>query len=177
MIYIQKSIIVLSGLPFSGKSTIGKALAAKYEIPFLDIDKTRHEIAPDGQWLGPEKEREVMMAAYTRNHEKASHVIESGKAVILAATYSRESYHEMLRKLAQKHQVPLKVFLLNIPNALVPLRLQERLRQGSPSNIITIDSYDEVKDRYMPFQGEELIRIDTSQSVEEVLNAISRAIT
>lgn len=171
---VEKSIIVLAGLPFTGKTTLGQKMSEVYGIPFFDIDEARHEImpTPDNRWHGPEEEREIMMAAYIHNHEKAGEALKSGCAVILAATYSRNSYHEMLRELAQKHNVGFWVFLLEIPDSLVPSRLQERLRQASSSNIVTIESYDEVKSRYKPFEGEELVHVDTSQSIQLALDTI-----
>jgi predicted kinase len=50
-------LIVLGGLPGTGKTTIGKALAAKHNAAYLRIDVIEHVLRshmPPGQTLGPE---------------------------------------------------------------------------------------------------------------------------
>lgn len=168
----EKSIIVLAGLPLSGKSTVGEKLSATLDIPLFDIDQTRQEIAPGGEWLGPKKEKEIMLASYKRNHKKASKALGHHKIVILSATYSRESYHGMIRLLADEHEASLYFFLLQAPDEVVLPRLEKRLAEGSLSNITSAKAYREVKDRYTPFQGKELTAINTDQSIDETFATI-----
>jgi predicted kinase len=117
-----------------------------------------------------------MLASYRLNHEKAASIPSSGKTVILAATYSRESYHDKLRELSITHHVPLKFFLLQIPDEVVKTRLEERILHGSSSNIVSLETYQEVKDRYVTFHGNELIFIDASRPLGKTIEEISTEI-
>jgi adenylylsulfate kinase-like enzyme len=45
-LHFQKSIIALVGLPLSGKSTLGKELAKRSNLVFLDVDQVRQQLHP-----------------------------------------------------------------------------------------------------------------------------------
>lgn len=114
-----------------------------------------------------------MLASYMKNHEKAEEMLALGKAVILAATYSREIYHQMLRELSIKHRAPLYVMLLQVPDEVIETRMQDRIAKGSTSNIVNMESYAEVRDRYRQFEGSELVAINTAGSLNDTLESIS----
>lgn len=176
MIELPRSLIVLAGLPFTGKTTIGRELEHLTNATFLDIDVARQEIAPGNGWHGPDQEKAIMRAAYEHNHQKAAQLLQIGKSVILAATYSRPDYHKLLRELAEQQSVPLKFFLLHIPDALVQVRLSDRQKTGSPSNITSLESYREVANRYQPFPDRNA-DIDTSAPLESVLADIEAVVS
>jgi predicted kinase len=166
MIRLKRCIIVLVGLSFAGKSTLLKKLARTTNLVPLDVDRTRQECYPGRKWLGQEGEKEVMLISYTRNHQKAQAALEAGKPVLLAATYSREIYHEMLRDLGTKTDAPILVFFLTFPESLVTERIEKRLKIGSDSNLISYEAYQLLKNRYQLIQGVNLRQIDTSQPID-----------
>lgn len=171
-----KSLVVLAGLPLSGKTTIGKLLSEKYKIPFLDIDETRAEFDNSGIWHGAEKEREIMLEAYTQNHNKAGIHLVAGKPVIIAATYSRSSYHDMLKELSKNHAVDCYFFLLEASEESVKVRLEHRKKHGAKSNINTLESYKEVRDRYQPYKYESTNIISTDMDIEKSLLAVEQVL-
>lgn len=170
MIHIEKRVIALVGLPLSGKTSLGKELSHQTDAVFLDVDEARQEIAPGGEWLGPNQEREIMLEAYKRNHERALAVLRTGKAAILAATYSRPVYHEMLRDLASGEGVSLSVFLLEPSDRSVTKRLKARQVEGSNSNITSMEGYLEVKGRYQP--PAESSVLDASKPIGEMAELV-----
>jgi predicted kinase len=120
-----------------------------------------------------------MLAAYKRNHERAGTILKNGKAAIVAATYSRPTYHEMLRQLALEEDVPLTVFLLGrLDNDAISERLGKRKRQGDRSNITSMEGYNEAKNRYQA-PTENVIMFDANQTldqlVEVTLNTLDRS--
>ena len=172
---IKKSITAIAGLPSSGKSTVGEQLSNIIDATFLDVDDARQAVASGNAWLGPEKEREIMLAAYEHNHRQALKLLETGEAVILAATYSRPIYHQMLRELSLTADVPLLVFLLQIDDRVATRRLEQRKEQKSKSNVTTLESYQEVKHRYIPFP--EAIVLDSSTPIEKTSQFILDGLT
>lgn len=173
---VTPNVIVLAGLPFSGKTTVGNELAKRYGFAFFDIDVSRKEIDSRSGWHGADAEREIMLAAYERNHEKAAAALNAGQTAVLAATYSRPEYHEMVREVSRQYAAPLSVFLLYVGDQLVQQRMQQRIADGSDSNILDLASYAEVRDRYKAFEGDELVRIDTADSLENVLTTIGQRV-
>ncbi len=153
MIQLEKRIIALTGLPLTGKTTLGERLVQKTDALFFDVDRARQELKRGNDWLGSDREREIMLEAYQFNHEKAEAALKTGRAVILAATYSRPTYHEMLERLSSDEHVPLDVFLLALPQEEAEIRIAKRVAEGSDSNIRSLEGYLEVRDRYEGFPG------------------------
>jgi predicted kinase len=170
MINLEKQIVVLAGLPLSGKTSLGEKLAQESNAVFLDIDEARQKLVPGKEWLGPEMERAIMLQAYEYNHQRARSVLQSGHAAIVAATYSRPAYHDMITTVATLEQVPLHFFLLKLPDESVASRIEQRRLQGSNSNITSLESYTEVKDRYQPPSAH--TSLDASQPVEQLATAV-----
>lgn len=170
-LHMEPSLIVLAGLPLSGKTELGQAIVGSTDAAFFDIDKTRQEISPGNEWLGPEKEKEIMLAAYKRNHEKAEETLTVGKAVILAATYSRDTYHEMAQEVAAKAGVALYFFVLKVSEMEVEKRIEVRKQSGADSNITDIESYVEVRDRYSQPPNAETIdgTLPVDENVQKVI--------
>jgi len=177
----MKCIIALVGTSFSGKTTIGKELAKKTNLILLDIDKTREKIDSSKKWLGPEQEKRIMLKCYKKNHEKAKKLLGENKSVILAATYSRDYYHEMLKKLAKKTKASLIIFYLKIPDIkeaeVVKQRMQKRIKQGDKSNVNSMKAYLEQKNRYLLIQDVDLKEINTTLFLSKNIDQIFRALS
>jgi predicted kinase len=178
MIHLERRVVAISGLSLSGKTSLGQALAEKTDAVFLDVDKARQEISGGTQWLGPEKEYEIMLKTYACNHERASKALRDGKATIIAATYSRPVYHEMLKQLALRERAPLSIlFLEELSRDAVSERMIKRIREGGRSNIISMEGYSELRNRYQPPTGKNVITFDANQTLtqltEAALNALS----
>lgn len=176
---MSQYIILLCGLSFSGKTTLGKALEEELTIPFLDIDAARQELSAGTEWLGPDKEKEIMAEAYRLNHEKARLILLSGKSVIIGATYSRPEYHASVTELAKSSKVNLFAFYLSIPENQVIARLELRIRNEGNSNIKTIDAYEEQKRRYQRITNARLLEGTTPLRVlvEEIRDIVDPALS
>jgi predicted kinase len=108
------TILVLSGLPLSGKTTLGKKLSEKMDWHFIDVDYCRRVGTGDTErhidinpWASGErrarKESEDMRIAYSIMHEAVRANIALGRSVICAATYSRTSSRKNLLEIATSH--------------------------------------------------------------------------
>lgn len=171
MIVFEKCIVVLAGLPLTGKSTLGKELSEQSNLVYFDVEIARREIERSGSWLGQEKEKQIMLSAYKRNHQWAKTKLSEGQPVVLAATYSRLEYHQMLSQLSQEASVPLKFFLLVCPESVLLERLKSR-PMDSTSNIRTYEQFYSVKERYQRFQEIEASEIDTSLPIKKCVEKV-----
>jgi predicted kinase len=174
---IKPSIIALTGLSVSGKSTLGAALAKDSNTVWLDVDTARKKIDAKSGWRGPEQEKEIMLRAYARNHALAKRCLGEGKPIALCATYSRKTYHDMLRQLRDSSGVPLFVYLLELSDEVAEGRLAQRRKEKSLSNVTTREAYLEQKHRYIPFPGGELTVLDGSRPVLEQAERVFEEIT
>ncbi len=169
----RKCIVVLMGLPLTGKSTLGHRLADMSNFTYLDVDEMRQELSPGQDRRSDQEERQIMLASYQRKFNLAVPLLEKGDPVVLGATYSRPEYEAWLRGFAQQTDSPVIVFRLHAPKRVLQLRLSRR-PADSPSVIRTEEELDLVIRRYAPsLTG---ARISTKRSVEASLARILKVL-
>lgn len=166
-------IVVLAGFPRVGKSTLANALVNRTNLVHCDVDRARYQKHPP-ETPPPrgteEEEKERMAQAYRRNHQQAKEALLRNQPVILNATYSRRSYHELLEQLARETGNQIVFFLLEAPDEVIRQRI-ETGQQSSVSNIVTFDQFTAVRDRYEPYH-DGVIRIDTSLPIDTCVKTI-----
>ena len=92
----MSQLIVLTGPPCSGKSTLAGQLAAILGASVLDIDQIREIVIPNSRQS--QEDRDI---AYRCMHLVAEKLLGVGaNTVILTATYSRRNPRQWLRSLA-----------------------------------------------------------------------------
>src|ERR1041384_8449904 len=92
----MSQLIVLTGPPCSGKSTLAEQLAAIFGALVLDIDQIREIVIPNSRQS--QEDRDI---AYRCMHLISQKLLEVGaERVILTATYSRRTPRQWLRSLA-----------------------------------------------------------------------------
>ncbi len=146
----QPFILVVAGAPLHGKTTLATEMAARSNLVRLDVDEARAKLFPNaaGKMLSEEQERDIMLASYEAVHEQAQSIVGQGKPVVIAAAYTRSTYHEMLRDVVKKAGVPLKFILLECTEEEALARLTRRNGQGSLSNVTNPDQYRAIRARY-----------------------------
>ena len=125
MNFLKTTHIALVGLPGCGKSTIGRNLARRWDIPFVDVDVAIEEqigctirefFAKQGEAMFREVEQEVLADLLSRPEKM---VIATGGGAVLKAenrqqlimnaqvVYLSSSPHELARRLQRDTQRPL----------------------------------------------------------------------
>lgn len=125
MTVLKKFHIALVGLPGSGKSTIGRYLAKRWSMPFVDVDVAIEEhigctirdfFAKEGEARFRDVEQEVLAELLTRPEKT---VIATGGGAVLKAenrqelaghaqvVYLSASPHEIAKRLQRDTQRPL----------------------------------------------------------------------
>lgn len=177
----ERCIVALVGIPLAGKTTLGKELARRSNLEFLDVNAARLEIFLGGatRLLIDRQEQFVMIHAYQRNHELARNLLLKNQPVAIEATYSREIYHEMLKELAKITKSPLRVFFLDAPSdEEIAQRVRKRQEENLPTTVVkTAVVALEIKNRYQLITGVYMERLDPNQPLEEkvekVLNCLA----
>lgn len=172
---MQKQIVMVCGLPLTGKSTIGKKLKRRLAVPFVDIDVVRHKLFQQPQAeMRPIEDHFQMRTSYGHLFLLAYRLIKKGHSCIITATFSRELYHEGIRVLSEATNTPIKAIYCWAPDEVIKQRIGLREeRQDSFSTCRTFKHYKSDVDRYQcpPF---EMLRVDTSQPLEENIQEIIR---
>jgi adenylylsulfate kinase len=147
---ISQTLIVMAGLPGTGKSTIAQALAQSLAAVVLDKDRIRAALFPATEIEYSTEQDDFCMRIML---QVAGHLLErTHKWVILdGRTFSRRYQIEEVRGFAQKLGVPCRVIECVCSDRSVRERLQRDLDEGRhPATNRTYEMYLEVKARFEP---------------------------
>ncbi len=125
-------LIVISGLPGSGKSTVAVAVGAARRAPVLSVDPIESALLR----AGIERSFETGLAAYLVAEACADAFLGGGLDVVVDAVSGVEPARTMWRALAVRHGVPLRVVVCVLDRAEALRRLTDRSRGlavGEPS--------------------------------------------
>jgi predicted kinase len=126
-------LVVLSGLPGTGKSTIADAIARAWQMPVLAVDAIESAILR----AGVARSFETGLAAYLIAETLADRYLSSGVDPVIDAVNSMDEGRDMWRGLARRHRTELRVIeCLLADERIHQERLSRRDRElalGEPS--------------------------------------------
>lgn len=160
-------VLVMSGLPGTGKSTIAHACGRALGVPVLAVDR-----AEAAMWrAGIDREQPTGVAAYAVVEAFADGVLAGGLPVVVDAVNAVEPARAQWRDLARRHGVPMHVVEVVCSDpALHRTRLESRDRSDLPG--ITEPSWADVVAReHTPWTDERLV-IDTVEPLADCVRAV-----
>lgn len=161
---IMKNIlIIVAGLPGSGKSTFAKALSDKINASYFNTDIIRKTENIEGY---NEKDKKKVYDLMVQK-------IESGKNLILDGTfYLREIRSQFLKKSAEKEMNPIFIEV-KADEELIKKRISQK-REWSDADF---NVYLRMKNEYEPIEEDHLlldsVKYGTEEMVEKALKYIS----
>jgi len=114
-------IVAFSGPPCSGKSTLGRLLAASRNMVHLEMDTFRVRILPNAAHT-----REDRRVAYCAMHFAAELLASRGHSVIVNASYSHEADRQDLEAVAVAANVALFLIECTVTVEVAVARSRER---------------------------------------------------
>jgi len=99
-------LVVLAGLPGSGKSTVATALGRELRAPVLPVDAAEAAMWRAG--IDPSQRYEVGLAAYAVVHAFAAEMLDAGMTVVVDAANLVEPARAGWRELTVHRDVPLR---------------------------------------------------------------------
>lgn len=173
MFGLKLCVVVVLGMPLTGKSALAEALARETNLVNVDVDEVRQFLFPnpDRILFPPEVETPVMVSSYTYVVAKARWLVERlDTPVCLTGTFSRP---EFKRPLQEEYSdgcggyIPFRFFLLTAPDEEIERRIEKRQREESPSNINTLDKFLWAKGFFQPITFAPVMRIERTNSPEK----------
>ncbi|MEI8339010.1 MAG: AAA family ATPase [bacterium] len=169
----NSKLIIICGLPGSGKSTISEALSRKLEIPVFSVDPIESSIIKSGI----PKSFETGLAAYLVAETLAAANLQAGNSAIIDAVSGVIEAKQMWQALAKKLGVSLIIIECIVSNKnLHKTRIEERVRgiHGIPE--VTWDDVDKREKEYIVWEEEKLI-LDAvnplAENIKQVLQYIA----
>lgn len=171
-------VFALAGWIASGKSTLARALAAELAVPRISSDRTRKALRgvsattplADGAFDANYSEA-ASDAVYREVLRRAAVVLESGRSVVLDASFRSSTSRDAARDLARRHRAPFLLIECQAPLDVCRARLTERERGPSESDGRR-QIFEQFVARYEPIDGlppGEHLRVDTGGSLQDAL--------
>lgn len=165
-------LIVMSGLPGSGKSTIAEWLAERLNLPVFSVDPIESAIIK----AGIQRSFETGVAAYQVAEALASEQLKLGNSVIIDAVNAEEEGKDVWRGLARKHGLELTVLLVIVSDrALHKQRIESRVRDLHGFSEVTWESV-EAREKAFTAWKEPTLQLDSAQAVETLVEEAVRYI-
>ena len=118
---LSPKLLVLAGLPGTGKSTFAATINARYPFLTLETDRLRKVLVGQPQYT-PDEHSRVFRAC----HRLIDEFLGLGYPVLFDATNLTERNRKPLYAIARRLQVPLLVAALTAPPGIVRRRLEDR---------------------------------------------------
>jgi len=113
-------LLILCGLPFAGKSTLARALAAALGAVHLELDAVNRErgLGLDGSPIS----RSAWTATYREGRRRLEGHLAAGRTVVYDAVTFRWAHREQLRRVARRHGASATVVWVATPVAEIGRR-------------------------------------------------------
>ncbi|NJC25594.1 AAA family ATPase [Neolewinella antarctica] len=132
-------LIMVVGLPGTGKSTLSRKLAVEIGAEHLNSDVIRAELGLRGQYTPTDKAR-----VYQALIERTETLLSAGTSVIVDATLYRKDLRRPYQKLARRLACPISWIELNANEETIERRV-EKQRTFSEADLAV---YQKIRARY-----------------------------
>lgn len=141
-------LVLITGLPGSGKTTLAKAYAARYGVLHLNSDLLRREMGLMGHY-SPEDKKKVYDALLERTRE----ALLEGREVVVDSTFYREAIREPFRRVAAE----CAARLLWVEVRAQEHTIRQRLQTPRPDSEADFAVFEKIRDEYEPLQEPRLM--------------------
>jgi predicted kinase len=140
------SVYLVGGLVGTGKSTAARVIAAEIGAVILSSDRIRRRLLgePDQKvsWREGRYAESAALRVYDALFERAAPVTESGRTVILDASWSRRDLRERARAFAAERKARCLFVEVRCSRLLALTRLAQRQREGRDPSEAGPELYD-----------------------------------
>lgn len=174
-------LVVVGGLPGTGKSTVATAVADALGAVVLRSDEIRKQLAgldPTAPAPAPVGEgiytRASTAATYTTLLERARECLERGEAVVLDASWTDPAYRDTARRLAVEADADLDELQCVLPQELADQRIAARSARGGDPSDATAEVAHALAATEVKWPTAAII--DTEPAVDDVLAGVFAAL-
>ncbi len=151
--FLENQLIIICGLSFAGKSTLGKAIKDRFGFEEVDVDATKF-----GLYGNSIRDEELNHAdwvrIYAETDRRIADFLRSGKTVVDASHNFSKGERDVAKGLAVQAGVPLIMIYIDTPEEIVRQRLHRNRRQSSRRDIPDHDFEDVVRAMQIPGKDE-----------------------
>ena len=164
------ALVLVSGLPGSGKSYFSRELTKRYRLAHLNSDVLRRALFPRPTHGAAESTR--LFAAV---HALVERLLSRSVGVVLDATNLKEEHRRPLYDIAERAGAVPVIVQTEAPPEIARRRLEARARDqdSEDASEATVAVYDRMRREAEPIERPH-IRVDTSKDLEPALQEVLR---
>ena len=175
---LEPVVVAVGGVIASGKSTVADALGDRLSAPVIDADRTRKHLLglsptthdASAPFEGPYAQS-MTDRVYAELMLRASTVLESGRPVVLDASFRSEEMRRAARDLAAEHGVPFLMVECRARPEVCRERLVRREREShvSDGRLAIFDAFAARVEPVTELDASEQLIVDTERPLEATL--------
>lgn len=159
-------LILIMGLPGTGKTTVARALAGKMKAVHLNSDIVRRELGKRGAYRPADKD-----VVYRELYRRTETGLQGGRDVIVDSTFFKKSIRDPYFRLAERYGVPVQLIVLRAEEET----LKERLAKPRPDSEADFAVYRKIKAAYEAPEPPFLELHSDRESLEDMLEKVTAA--
>ena len=137
----MSNLIMVMGLPGSGKTYFAKAITNKLIGLHINSDIVRKELNKSPQYSSKEKQN-----VYEAMFDRVCHALKQGKTVVVDATFSKQKYRVPYLDFTQENHFPCHVILIEANEGTIAKRLVNK----RPDSDADYEVYKKIKAEFEP---------------------------
>ena len=156
----ESVLVMVMGLPGSGKSFFAKALAKEIGAIHLGSDELRKELGMMGHYSLDNK-----LTIYEEMFKRAKEIHKSGKSVVLDGTFFLQQVRDLVTFLTKSLSWKISIIRIMADEELITKRLSKK-REDSEADI---EVYKKIKSEFEPILEEHLSIQSSDNNLQECL--------
>ncbi|MEZ5044558.1 MAG: ATP-binding protein [Saprospiraceae bacterium] len=153
-------IILVAGLPGSGKTTFAEALADSLGASHFNTDKIRIALGKTGQYDNATK-----ILVYEQLLAQIRKVLKKKQSVIVDATFYKKALRQPYIALAHQFVTPIKYIEIKASEAVIQQRMQSKRKYSEAD----FEVYQNIKKQYEPITEPHFVLWSDQLSLAEMV--------
>ncbi|MGD1120198.1 MAG: ATP-binding protein [Dehalococcoidales bacterium] len=166
----RPGIIVVSGLPGTGKTYFCRRLAERLPCIVLESDALRKQLFPAPDYSGEES-----VYLFRTIYRVIEELVKKGSTVALDATNLAERHRERLYSIAERLNARLVLVSVDAPPELVQERLRRRVKEAGNKSDASWKVYQQMKPTEEKIKRRHFT-VDTSRDITPVIEKVIKEV-